>query len=842
MWNIAQPLVPGRWRVGSGSILQPSSMRTVMPLEAVPHESECLDPGAGDQSDDVGGIGADVPTSAYGDADCSEPGMAASRPRLARLAVKGTLAFAMAAVVAAVVMPGNNDFRNALSGQTEVDGSRETADTAGYVSEFSEDIFADSKEHPLHIRAWPQDGHGVPHSVLKDDHRMYCLQRDPIEPKVQMEPCSAIYPFQQWRYVQSTGHVIAVQGGLCLARSYGISNVSLRECLHEDPLLKWHYTNGHLSNLHGHCLSWHGQVHMQKCGHNPELTHIRFFRFPESLMKYTKLRWPSGPKHIRQSIHGGSCIQYNGWQIWRVPCRRDEPKQQFVFFRETRQIMSFWHKKCLEAGWKKDAPPHTGVVWMAPCNEHSPGQRWYVNMRKHHISSLGLCLNTWDGASMSKCSPSWKNTWRMRREPGWALHAGVLHPPFKAPKKIPPNIPKEQDECKIGTKKYGRCGAEDLRQLPIPKKKLQELQYLIWKKSFPYKVVVHVGDERGLFFRYGKKYQDKNIRLASEFKPMTAVVAMRLVELGVLNLDDRVNKWLSWWPRETADSRSYITLRHCLSFTSGFYGQHMSQLDGSPNEWYPFNPNAEPFEWYELECKEEDAILCAKNVLFKVPHISPPGVLWTYTEDHLRIAVAMMVAATGKSLGDLMEEHLFRRTVPPMKRTRKYSRRVDHWNPGSNVISSARDYQRFLDSYFRGRLVANHTQHEMEADSQVYTKARYFMGVPGEGRPKDHGLFGLGFWRSHSVKTQCGVYGWCAYAPSYFMSTGVVERDWARFTGAKKCPWAHSDSCSFYYHWQNIDHMSLHTAQYRFHSFSREIGMKVHELLSDGHEIPGSHA
>jgi len=319
-------------------------------------------------------------------------------------------------------------------------------------------------------------------------------------------------------------------------------------------------------------------------------------------------------------------------------------------------------------------------------------------------------------------------------------------------------------------------------------------------------------------------------------------VAMRLVELGVIGLDDKLNKWLAWWPRETADSRSYITLRHCLSFTSGFYGNDVANLDGTPHEWYPIPQNPEPFEWYELQCYHADAIECAKVVLRKVPHISPPGVLWTYTEDHLRLAVAVMAASTGKSLGELMEQHLFSRTVPPMRKTKKYSKRVDHWNPGSNVISSARDYQRFLDSYFRGRLISNHSQHEMEADSQIYTKARYFMGVPSEGRPKDHGLFGLGFWRSHSERTQCGVWGFCAYAPSYFMSTGVVERSWPHYIGNKKCPWKNSDSCSFYYHWQNIDRMSLHTAQWRFHSFARNIEMTVHDILSEGQEIPGSHA
>ena len=48
------------------------------------------------------------------------------------------------------------------------------------------------------------------------------------------------------------------------------------------------------------------------------------------------------------------------------------------------------------------------------------------------------------------------------------------------------------------------------------------------------------------------------------------MLLVSLVEAGIMGLDDPVHKWLSFWPDATADSRSWITLRHCLAFTTGY--------------------------------------------------------------------------------------------------------------------------------------------------------------------------------------------------------------------------------------------------------------------------------
>ena len=49
-----------------------------------------------------------------------------------------------------------------------------------------------------------------------------------------------------------------------------------------------------------------------------------------------------------------------------------------------------------------------------------------------------------------------------------------------------------------------------------------------------------------------------------------------LVNDGTMSYDDKVNKYVSWWAKDENDSRSDITLRHLLSFTSGYESDYES--------------------------------------------------------------------------------------------------------------------------------------------------------------------------------------------------------------------------------------------------------------------------
>jgi len=564
------------------------------------------------------------------------------------------------------------------------------------------DTIDNPNERPYHIRTNFHDAR-------------HCVESDALGRDVAVHPCDRVNPNQQWILEHETGRIKSRYHPKCL-KHHG-KGVSLAACTLDDGDLKWvrHTDSQHLSNGKGECLdSWQG-LHMQDCNH-ARLEHMILYRVDESVMRWERKQWPSGPVHIKHAQHG-YCLNYpaGGMTVHSEPCDHGKPSQQWVWFRETRQIMTYWHHRCLMAG-QADGP-YAGMTIVGDCDYKNERQLWYVSGQKRHLSVLGMCIHTEPGKMLRPCNKGTPEVWHIKPLEHWQHHHGGVVPdrdvhPFIEPSKI--NVPPRIAACK----KAGTCGAEHLHHPDAPPSKLWEkLRYEIWKITRQYQAVVHVGDHRGLLFRYGEKWDNKPISIASELKPITGVLAMRLVETGVIGLDDKVNRWLSWWPTSTADSRSYVTLRHCLSFTSGFYGFEDVPPDTFGHE---YSIPQDKVDWWEFFCKSTDAIECAKRVLKHTKHAAPPGTIWTYTADHFRIAAAVMVAATHKPFGVLMHEHIFRRTAPEMLHTHKY-KRYQYWNPSSHAISTARDYQRFMDAYFNGRLVSNRSLHEIESDQQKTT-------------------------------------------------------------------------------------------------------------------------
>lgn len=374
-----------------------------------------------------------------------------------------------------------------------------------------------------------------------------------------------------------------------------------------------------------------------------------------------------------------------------------------------------------------------------------------------------------------------------------------------------------------------------IREVPgISTDAWQPLQDMLRREVGNGHSVVHVGNENGLLFRFGTWLEDSQVRIASEMKIVNAVLTMRLVELGYFALDDPLHKWLDWWPTEITDSRSSITVRHCLSFTTGFYGVKGATLDGRPFVYNKLNEGVH-FEWNEMQCKRVDPITCAKLVLSNTSHIAPPGVLWTYSNDHLRLAVAVMASATGKNYQDLIKTHILDRTTPPMRSTSAYDGWTA-WSPGAAVFSTAEDYQRFLDAYFNGRLVSRSSQQAIETDEVRAVQLRWFLGDPREGRPYGIGNFGFGTWRSlPAMRAQapgfCGYTVPCAFAPSHFDSIAVLVRGWGS-EAPTSCNWTHSQSCSFYYHIQNLGNDDSTEAFFHNQNVSRTVEALVTEVLS----------
>ena len=76
--------------------------------------------------------------------------------------------------------------------------------------------------------------------------------------------------------------------------------------------------------------------------------------------------------------------------------------------------------------------------------------------------------------------------------------------------------------------------------------------------------------------------RDAIFRLASVTKPIVATTVLRLVDLGLIGLDDRVTRYLPWFtPANPDGSPADIRIRHLLSHTSGLvYGNMPDDASG----------------------------------------------------------------------------------------------------------------------------------------------------------------------------------------------------------------------------------------------------------------------
>ena len=173
----------------------------------------------------------------------------------------------------------------------------------------------------------------------------------------------------------------------------------------------------------------------------------------------------------------------------------------------------------------------------------------------------------------------------------------------------------------------------------------------------------------------------------SASKWVAAVAIMRQVELTTsLELDDLLSRHLSYWPTDPADSRSRITLRHLLGFASGY--TDVTQT------WGYVLPVA---------CLTGGIQACARGVLDSHEHTHEPGTMIDYNSIHLTLAGAMVEAATGVPIGQIVQANVLSRAG--MASTRY----TDHPFPflAGGLVSTPADYQRFLSAYLGNRLLSS---------------------------------------------------------------------------------------------------------------------------------------
>lgn len=156
--------------------------------------------------------------------------------------------------------------------------------------------------------------------------------------------------------------------------------------------------------------------------------------------------------------------------------------------------------------------------------------------------------------------------------------------------------------------------------------------------------------------------EDTQFALSSNTKPIAAILAMRLIEAGFLELDEAVDPWLPELadPRvlvspeadltATVPAEQPITLRHLLTMTPGFgwvsepgpLATAIAERQLEPGPWGPPMP---PDEFMTR--------------LGSLPLANQPGTAWRYHTSSEVISV-LLARATGATVTELLDEHLMR--------------------------------------------------------------------------------------------------------------------------------------------------------------------------------------
>jgi CubicO group peptidase (beta-lactamase class C family) len=241
----------------------------------------------------------------------------------------------------------------------------------------------------------------------------------------------------------------------------------------------------------------------------------------------------------------------------------------------------------------------------------------------------------------------------------------------------------------------------------------------------------------GFFDRETKKAMIPTavFRLASMTKPLVTVSALRLVEAGVLKLDDPVTKYLpEFKPKTSNGDTPVITIRHLLTHTSGLNYGFQEKADG-------------PYHKLGVSDGLDDSSITLDEEIHRLgqaPLLFTPGEKWNYS---LAIDVlgSVLEKVTGKKLSDVVADQI---TIPFEMRQTAFSTSdknslaipyVDGQPPapmkakqevpfyggvivfaparafdaskfqsgGGGMVGSAQDYLKFLEAVRKSKLVKN---------------------------------------------------------------------------------------------------------------------------------------
>lgn len=265
-------------------------------------------------------------------------------------------------------------------------------------------------------------------------------------------------------------------------------------------------------------------------------------------------------------------------------------------------------------------------------------------------------------------------------------------------------------------------------------------------------VALIFGNASGEIYRYkkGNIQYTQQYDIASSSKWLTAMLAVRMIQAGVIQFSDRPQHYLSYWTSSASDKRSSITLAQLLAFQSGFNATPL--MNGCVDSGL-----------YTLQS-------CAQRI-YNGGTDSDPGYAFSYGPEHLQIAGAMIEKAGNSSFNTLFASHV----TTPLGLTATNFPKASASNPwtAGGGQSSANDFAILLRALLSGSFISDLNTF-LSATSRNLPGGKLY--VPDIGSDIDEWEFANGSWvecdpgtGGANFATQCaankinsapGAFGW----------------------------------------------------------------------------------
>jgi len=254
---------------------------------------------------------------------------------------------------------------------------------------------------------------------------------------------------------------------------------------------------------------------------------------------------------------------------------------------------------------------------------------------------------------------------------------------------------------------------------------------------------------------FGGFSNTEQVNIASASKWISATALLRLVEQGVLSLDEKMSGVLkdrdgNYWSGHMGD----ITLRHLLSLTSGIFGEDLDLIKRSDLASITLEEAV-----YRIYAEQDRALTTRA-----------PGSYFFYGDTHYRIAARYAEVKTGTSWARIYDEQIRKPMGWSSQSIYTKDGSTTNPDPGADLNTTGLEYMKFMIMQLRhgltgkNRLLSEHTILSQWADQFLPTTSLLF-SILGSSYH-----FGLGAWIGYDTSSEevrqvsnIGAYGWAAW-------------------------------------------------------------------------------